>query len=93
MNAVSPYWLSDSFRFKEMTRRDPSRSFLFNAHSDPPTTTMQRIKGITTGSLPTFVDMSANFGATSIDEDSVIKQMNLAGKRVRDHILRLISPY
>ena len=68
---------------QELTLRDPSRSFLFNAFSDPPTTTMQRIKGITTGSLPTFIDMSANFGATSIDEDSIVNQLHRAGKRVR----------
>ncbi len=29
---------------QELTRKDPSRSFLYNAYSDPPTTTMQRIK-------------------------------------------------
>ena len=31
--------------------------------ADPPTTTMQRLKGLTTGSLPTFIDVSANFAS------------------------------
>ncbi|KAG8814713.1 mannose-ethanolamine phosphotransferase gpi13 [Serendipita sp. 399] len=43
---------------------------------------MQRIKGVTTGSLPTFIDISANFGATSIEEDSILSQLNATGKRV-----------
>lgn len=81
---VSPFHHNILTLPQELTRRDPSRSFIFNAYSDPPTTTMQRIKGITTGSLPTFIDMSANFGAVSIDEDSIINQMNRSGKRVRD---------
>lgn len=36
---------------------------------------MQRIKGITTGSLPTFVDVGASFASTAIEEDSIISQM------------------
>lgn len=50
--------------------------------SDPPTTTLQRLKGITTGSLPTFIDMGSNFGGSSINEDSFIGQMRHAGKKV-----------
>lgn len=50
--------------------------------SDPPTTTLQRLKGITTGSLPTFIDMGSNFGGSSIVEDSFIGQLSSAGKKV-----------
>ncbi|TFK51362.1 hypothetical protein OE88DRAFT_1680095 [Heliocybe sulcata] len=66
---------------RELTAASPGRSFLFNAYSDPPTTTLQRIKGLTTGSLPTFVDMGSNFGASSIEEDSIIQQLRAAGKK------------
>ncbi|KAF9265842.1 hypothetical protein L218DRAFT_997224 [Marasmius fiardii PR-910] len=65
----------------ELTARFPQNSFLFNAYADPPTTTLQRIKGITTGSLPTFVDMGNNFGGSSIAEDSILRQLNDAGKK------------
>ena len=34
----------------------PQQTALFRFIADPPTTTMQRLKGLTTGSLPTFVD-------------------------------------
>lgn len=68
---------------RELTASHPQHSFLFNAYADPPTTTMQRIKGITTGTLPTFVDLGNNFGGSSIEEDSIIKQLVNLDKRVR----------
>ncbi|BEI90250.1 uncharacterized protein CcaverHIS019_0303200 [Cutaneotrichosporon cavernicola] len=58
----------------EMTAAHPDRSMIFDSFSDPPTTTMQRIKGITTGSLPTFIDAGANFASTAIEEDNLISQ-------------------
>ncbi|KAF8312210.1 hypothetical protein DL93DRAFT_2082318 [Clavulina sp. PMI_390] len=67
---------------RELTERFPHNSFLFNAHSDPPTATLQRIKGLTTGSLPTFVDIGASFSAAAIEEDSLITQLKAAGKKI-----------
>ncbi|TFL07340.1 hypothetical protein BDV98DRAFT_557692 [Pterulicium gracile] len=67
---------------QELTAQNPRRSFIFDTYVDPPTTTLQRIKGITTGSLPTFVDLGNNFGAASIEEDSLIQQFKLAGKKL-----------
>lgn len=67
----------------QLTRAQPRHSFIFNSFSDPPTTTLQRIKGITTGSLPTFVDIGKSFGGSAVDEDSIVNQLRLSGKRVR----------
>ncbi|KAI0824428.1 hypothetical protein BC628DRAFT_1379548 [Trametes gibbosa] len=67
---------------QELTTAHPMNSFLFEMFSDPPTTTLQRLKGITTGSLPTFIDMGSNFGGSSINEDSLIGQLRLAGKKI-----------
>ncbi|KDQ57371.1 hypothetical protein JAAARDRAFT_179059 [Jaapia argillacea MUCL 33604] len=67
---------------RDLTKRFPERSWLFNAHADPPTTTLQRIKGLTTGSLPTFVDMGSNFGGVEITEDSLVKQLTAHGKKI-----------
>lgn len=65
-----------------LTAAQPRNSLLLDAYSDPPTTTMQRIKGFTTGSLPTFVDAGANFASTRVTEDSLMHQLARAGKRV-----------
>ncbi|XP_028274384.1 GPI ethanolamine phosphate transferase 3 [Parambassis ranga] len=60
----------------------PLQSRLYPFRADPPTTTMQRIKGFTTGSLPTFVDVGNNFASSAILEDNLIHQLGQAGKRV-----------
>lgn len=36
---------------------------------------MQRLKGLTTGTLPTFIDVGSNFGAPAIAEDNIIQQL------------------
>ena len=43
--------------------------------ADPPTVTMQRLKGLTTGGLPTFADITGSFGGASVDEDSWVEQL------------------
>ena len=55
---------------------------LYEFLADPPTTTMQRLKGLTTGSLPTFIDVSSNFASSEIHEDNIIDQLIQRGKRV-----------
>ncbi|KIK99519.1 hypothetical protein PAXRUDRAFT_131916 [Paxillus rubicundulus Ve08.2h10] len=67
---------------RELTAAHPNHSFIFNAHADPPTTTLQRIKGLTTGSLPTFVDVGESFGGSAILEDSLLHQVVAAGRKV-----------
>ncbi|KAI0643370.1 hypothetical protein C8Q79DRAFT_978544 [Trametes meyenii] len=79
---ISPYHHNVLVLPRELTAARPTHSFLFEMFSDPPTTTLQRLKGITTGSLPTFIDMGSNFGGSSIDEDSFIGQLHKAGKKI-----------
>lgn len=55
--------------------RTPQNARLYRFVADPPTTTLQRLKGLTTGSLPTFVDAGANFASTEITEDNFIDQL------------------
>ena len=42
----------------EKSKRPKGRSQLFQFVADPPTVTMQRLKGLTTGGLPTFADIT-----------------------------------
>jgi Type I phosphodiesterase / nucleotide pyrophosphatase len=57
-----------------------SSAKLFKFIADPPTVTMQRLKGLMSGSLPTFVDASANFASTEILEDNLISQFSAAAQ-------------
>jgi phosphatidylinositol glycan class O len=79
----SPYHHNVLTLPRELTAKQPRNSFLFNAHADPPTVTLQRIKALVTGSLPTFIDIGYNFGGASIEEDSMIQQLRQANKTVR----------
>ena len=47
--------------FSKMLKQKKKNSLLFKFLADAPTTTMQRLKGLTSGSLPTFIDASNNF--------------------------------
>ncbi|KAM9093885.1 GPI ethanolamine phosphate transferase 3 isoform X5 [Sarcophilus harrisii] len=60
----------------------PQHARLYRFLADPPTTTMQRLKALTTGSLPTFIDAGSNFASYAIQEDNLIAQLNNTGKRV-----------
>ncbi|XP_020257376.1 GPI ethanolamine phosphate transferase 3 isoform X2 [Asparagus officinalis] len=55
---------------------------IFKAIADPPTTSLQRLKGLTTGGLPTFIDIGNSFGAPAIIEDNLLYQLSKNGKRV-----------
>ncbi|KAI9140910.1 hypothetical protein BKA69DRAFT_1125277 [Paraphysoderma sedebokerense] len=61
---------------------EPKNTFHFRFIADPPTTTLQRLKALTTGTLPTFIDMSSNFASESLTEDSLLYQLNRHNKRV-----------
>ncbi|KAL8692968.1 MAG: hypothetical protein Q9218_002117 [Villophora microphyllina] len=64
----------------ETAVREPHNAFLLPFIADPPTTTLQRLKGLTTGTLPTFIDAGSNFAGTAIEEDNLVAQLRNAGK-------------
>ncbi|KAJ9571839.1 Type I phosphodiesterase / nucleotide pyrophosphatase [Nakaseomyces glabratus] len=74
----------------------------FTAHSNPPTVTLPRLKGITTGSTPNFLDAILNVAeddtsSSLLAQDSWLWQFrNNAGKRIRffgdDTWLKLFPP-
>ncbi|KYB26700.1 GPI ethanolamine phosphate transferase 3 [Tribolium castaneum] len=59
----------------ELLKQQPDNSRLYKFIADPPTTTMQRLKALTTGSLPTFIDAGSNFATNEINEDNIIDQL------------------
>ncbi|CAM9649322.1 unnamed protein product, partial [Phaeothamnion confervicola] len=52
------------------------RALLFEFEADPPTVTMQRLKGLTTGGLPTFIDFRNNFHSPVVKEDNWVDQLS-----------------
>ncbi|KFH45294.1 GPI ethanolamine phosphate transferase-like protein [Hapsidospora chrysogenum ATCC 11550] len=66
----------------ESAAQSPQNAFLRPFIADPPTTTLQRLKGLTTGTLPTFIDAGSNFAGTAIEEDNLLMQLRDAGKKI-----------
>ncbi|GMT28146.1 hypothetical protein PFISCL1PPCAC_19443 [Pristionchus fissidentatus] len=56
-------------------------AFLSKALADPPTTTLQRLKALGTGGLPTFIDASDNFNSdAAVEEDNILSQLTASGR-------------
>lgn len=74
----------------------------YTAFSNPPTVTLPRLKGITTGSIPNFIDAVLNIAdddstSTLGNQDSWVKQMYLSGWNIHffgdDTWLKLFPDY
>jgi phosphatidylinositol glycan class O len=61
---------------------EPHNAFLLPFIADPPTTTLQRLKGLTTGTLPTFIDAGSNFAGEAIEEDNLLQQLRDSGRKI-----------
>ncbi|KAJ3557856.1 hypothetical protein NM688_g1251 [Phlebia brevispora] len=73
----------DSLRFDFITPNPPEPAAIYHdvlKLPDPPTTTLQRIKGITAGSIPSFIDLGSTFGFTA--GQSWLDGLRSAGKRI-----------
>lgn len=68
--------------FDKLLTTLPNNSLLFKFIANPPTTTLQRLKGLTTGSLPTFIDIGSNFATPEINEDNILDQLIARNKKV-----------
>nr|WCU24500.1 Gpi13 [Candida metapsilosis] len=64
----------------DLAQRD--NGVLLKFIADPPTTTLQRLKGLTTGSLPTIIDAGSNFDGDAIDEDNWLLQLHKINKSI-----------
>ncbi|KAL9260144.1 GPI ethanolamine phosphate transferase 3-like protein [Drosera capensis] len=75
-------WMDRLPILQKLASEPGSSARIFKAIADPPTTSLQRLKGLTTGGLPTFIDVGNSFGAPAIVEDNLIQQLVQSGKRV-----------
>ncbi|KAJ8608177.1 hypothetical protein MRB53_039775 [Persea americana] len=75
-------WANKLRILHRISSEQPQNAFLTRFIAHPPTTTLQRLKGLTTGSLPTFVDAGSNFGGEAILEDNILAQLKGANRTV-----------
>lgn len=74
-----PHFANQMSRVQQLLMDRPDRAQLFQFVADPPTVTMQRLKGLTTGGLPTFLDIKDNWQTQRIHEDNIIDQLKSCG--------------
>lgn len=67
---------------RDLLREHPENAKLFKSIADAPTTTMQRLKALATGGLPTFIDIGSNFNSYEIQEDNLIYQARTHSRNV-----------
>ncbi|KAG6516808.1 hypothetical protein ZIOFF_027288 [Zingiber officinale] len=75
-------WMDKLRVLQKLASEEGLSARIFKAIADPPTTSLQRLKGLTTGGLPTFIDVGNSFGAPAIVEDNLMHQLVKNGKRV-----------
>ncbi|RKO93104.1 hypothetical protein BDK51DRAFT_19374 [Blyttiomyces helicus] len=80
--ALVPHYRNKLPIINTVLRDSPDHGLLFRVRADPPTTTLQRLKALTTGTLPTFVDAGSNFFGQVVAEDNVVQQLTGSGRRV-----------
>ncbi|XP_033095681.1 GPI ethanolamine phosphate transferase 2-like [Anneissia japonica] len=61
---------------------DRGQSLSFIAKAQPPTVTMPRVKALTSGTIPGFVDVILNVDSKAMLEDNIIYQLEAAGKKM-----------
>ncbi|XP_063150949.1 GPI ethanolamine phosphate transferase 2 [Candoia aspera] len=64
----------------QLVERGATHAFI--AEAKAPTVTMPRIKALTTGSIPGFIDIIMNLNSPALLEDNLIWQAKTAGKRI-----------
>ncbi|ETO13493.1 hypothetical protein RFI_23876 [Reticulomyxa filosa] len=73
----NPLYYRNKMRAIERTlKTEVLHSKLYGFVSDPPTVTAERIKGLMTGSLPTFKDITDSFDSKQVQVDNVLSQMH-----------------
>ncbi|KAF9291387.1 mannose-ethanolamine phosphotransferase gpi13 [Mortierella alpina] len=84
-NEKEPYYLNKLPVIHNLLEKQPENTLVYQFVADPPTTTLQRLKALTTGTLPTIIEAGFNFASSALKEDNWLSQFEAS--RGRDRIL------
>ncbi|KAF0689997.1 Aste57867_18587 [Aphanomyces stellatus] len=62
--------------------RSSEHTVAYIAHAAVPTVTMPRLKALTTGKQPAFLDVLRNFNSKALDDDNLLARFHQAGRRL-----------
>ncbi|KAG0200276.1 mannose-ethanolamine phosphotransferase gpi13 [Mortierella sp. NVP41] len=80
-----PHYLNKLPVIHKLLEEQPDNTLVYQFVADPPTTTLQRLKALTTGTLPTIIDAGSNFASSALKEDNWLAQFE--SSRGQDRIL------
>ena len=66
------YYLNQMPIFSKILKEKPEQTLFFQAYSDPPTVTTQRIKSLTSGNLPSFLEFTENFDGKEVNKFKIV---------------------
>lgn len=89
---ASQYYHNQMPVFRDLARREGWTTLFYEGIADAPTTTMQRLKALTTGVLPTFIDAGSNFNSPAVREDSWVAQLGGTGAFIGDDTWESLFP-
>ncbi|KAF9559692.1 mannose-ethanolamine phosphotransferase gpi13 [Mortierella alpina] len=84
-NEKEPHYLNKLPVIHNLLEDQPENTLVYQFVADPPTTTLQRLKALTTGTLPTIIEAGFNFASSALKEDNWLSQFEAS--RGRDRIL------
>lgn len=61
---------------------DSKKACMYTIKVHPPTVTLPRLKSLTTGTIPSFIDVALNFGNAQTSSDSFLRHMFLENRKV-----------
>jgi phosphatidylinositol glycan class O len=82
VEAEEDFYVNNMPFINDLLRNNASNTFLFRFVADAPTTTLQRLKALNTGGIPTFLEAKNNFDSSELSEDNLIAQMRDNGRGV-----------
>jgi hypothetical protein len=74
------YYVNNLPVINELLLNNASNTLLFRFVADAPTTTLQRLKALNTGGIPTFLEAKNNFDSSELSEDNLISQLRDNGR-------------
>lgn len=92
INNNTQYYLNQMPSFRNLAQRDGWTTLFYEGITDSPTTTMQRLKALTTGVLPTFIDAGSNFNSAAVSEDNWVTQLGGTGALIGDDTWMSLFP-
>lgn len=67
---------------RQLLREEPQRTASFVSDANTPTVTMPRIKALTTGGVPRFIDVINNLDSKSLTQDNLIDRFYMSNRKL-----------